>query len=856
MSLKEENAKKIKNAYISGNFTLPIVKIKIFQNGHANLIHRGRVSSQSVFRIFAKDEDELRLIYDNLRIDKISESNVSSTAGEDQLRSDDNAQKTTPSYQIFLCDLEVNKYLKLKKANLNYNMVKDKNLNYFARILSKDALTYGVSFWDRFTNVAARVYVNEGESDPIHIYEGIIIKAISISKEGDKYRLILYNDDTNVFAFIDTSKILKFEFKDPKIQEDFKKILLEKQILEENFPYFSDTNILVDDYYEKDKWIEVRFNEDGLFTISYLRSWAFCWFRYILEINGQDYTLKREINLTNSYYEPLPPIEFEFLTGKRIIAPIVLDNLNPIRTQASVTMKDKPILTISEESEVEIDSDSNIGSGVGTASMKVTFRLTGVPPDQAIKKLRVNKNLTIAEIKRIVRRAYRLNPVLAVQFILRGRVLPDNLVLKKLNFKSSRDIITVMLTQAGGPGLHLRKDDKRLPSSNRAFKYWKSARTGSVSMAQDDTKEEGDDSDFSSNLVDELPDNVDPVKYVMRLEKIMEGKLHGWLHSILKPFEETLIPLESINFKENPIKLIYYVGFFDYVYKTLLFNTNDNYLFQGLFLTYENNELLNESILGESGLHETVLFPIEKYHYVRPFFTRDVVGEPTGEISVKKTTIALKAINEELDDQDYDNLVHLVVPIKFQIMHRIDLVNIHEEDEEIIVAYQNMEEYIFQSIKYFGNVESGNVIDNSLNEGLYSNGDETSEDDQDLLDDQGQNLVFQPLVVEEDELLCSMAVTPDYKFFKIKCPKMRNTRIEFSRMFTRIDHIPINEKLVDYENIKSLIKKLPVKYANSLEEMLNLIKNIKKARTKYKTDKLNELQSEFNKLRLKFAASL
>lgn len=78
------------------------------------------------------------------------------------------------------------------------------------------------------------------------------------------------------------------------------------------------------------------------------------------------------------------------------------------------------------------------------------FRLTGVPPDTAIKLIEVDPNQTIAEIKKTVQREYKLNPILAIQFIFKGKVLPDNLKFAKLGVHPKKDVLTVMATQAGG----------------------------------------------------------------------------------------------------------------------------------------------------------------------------------------------------------------------------------------------------------------------------------------------------------------------------------------------------------------------------------------------------------------------
>jgi hypothetical protein len=75
------------------------------------------------------------------------------------------------------------------------------------------------------------------------------------------------------------------------------------------------------------------------------------------------------------------------------------------------------------------------------------FRLTGVPPDQAIKLIEVDPNQSIAEIKKNVQREYKLNPILAIQFIFKGKVLPDNLKFAKIGIHPKKDVITVMATQ-------------------------------------------------------------------------------------------------------------------------------------------------------------------------------------------------------------------------------------------------------------------------------------------------------------------------------------------------------------------------------------------------------------------------
>lgn len=49
-----------------------------------------------------------------------------------------------------------------------------------------------------------------------------------------------------------------------------------------------------------------------------------------------------------------------------------------------------------------------------------------------------------------LQREYKLNPILAIQFIFKGKVLPDNLKFGGIGIHPQKDVITVMATQAGG----------------------------------------------------------------------------------------------------------------------------------------------------------------------------------------------------------------------------------------------------------------------------------------------------------------------------------------------------------------------------------------------------------------------
>ena len=77
------------------------------------------------------------------------------------------------------------------------------------------------------------------------------------------------------------------------------------------------------------------------------------------------------------------------------------------------------------------------------------FRLTGAPPDQAIKSIQINPDQSIAAIKKKVQREYKLNTILAIQFIFKGKILPENLKFGKIGICPKKDIIIVMSTVSG-----------------------------------------------------------------------------------------------------------------------------------------------------------------------------------------------------------------------------------------------------------------------------------------------------------------------------------------------------------------------------------------------------------------------
>ncbi len=77
-----------------------------------------------------------------------------------------------------------------------------------------------------------------------------------------------------------------------------------------------------------------------------------------------------------------------------------------------------------------------------------------MPPDQAIKLIEVDQNLLINDIKKIIKHQYKLNPILDINFIFKGKVLPEQLRFSKIGIHPKKDVITVMARQQGGAHFH------------------------------------------------------------------------------------------------------------------------------------------------------------------------------------------------------------------------------------------------------------------------------------------------------------------------------------------------------------------------------------------------------------------
>ena len=92
--------------------------------------------------------------------------------------------------------------------------------------------------------------------------------------------------------------------------------------------------------------------------------------------------------------------------------------------------------------------------------------VVGVPPDQAIKLITINIEQGVEDIKKTIKRVYKLNPIFAIQLIFKGKLLPENKNLRKIVIHPEKDTITIMNLMGGGSNQEMKckvlSDDLKL----------------------------------------------------------------------------------------------------------------------------------------------------------------------------------------------------------------------------------------------------------------------------------------------------------------------------------------------------------------------------------------------------------
>jgi len=81
--------------------------------------------------------------------------------------------------------------------------------------------------------------------------------------------------------------------------------------------------------------------------------------------------------------------------------------------------------------------------------MQITFRLSGAPLEKAVKTLEFNHMMNVLNVKAIVKDEYKLNPILELQLLWRGKVLPEHVRINDIPYKKD-EVMIIFATQSGG----------------------------------------------------------------------------------------------------------------------------------------------------------------------------------------------------------------------------------------------------------------------------------------------------------------------------------------------------------------------------------------------------------------------
>ena len=93
-----------------------------------------------------------------------------------------------------------------------------------------------------------------------------------------------------------------------------------------------------------------------------------------------------------------------------------------------------------------------------TRKSQLRFRLAGAPSGEAIKLISIDLNLSILEIKMVVKKEYNLNPIVRLQFICKGIIFSDKLKFNNIRsgINPNKDVILVMGTQTGAGKIEMK----------------------------------------------------------------------------------------------------------------------------------------------------------------------------------------------------------------------------------------------------------------------------------------------------------------------------------------------------------------------------------------------------------------
>ena len=91
--------------------------------------------------------------------------------------------------------------------------------------------------------------------------------------------------------------------------------------------------------------------------------------------------------------------------------------------------------------------NSNILNTSPTA--KLMFRCTGLPPENSVKTISISQSQNFFQIKKIIKEAFGINPLMVIQLLHNGKFIPDNIMVYESSIFSLKDEIIVMAVMNG-----------------------------------------------------------------------------------------------------------------------------------------------------------------------------------------------------------------------------------------------------------------------------------------------------------------------------------------------------------------------------------------------------------------------
>jgi hypothetical protein len=90
------------------------------------------------------------------------------------------------------------------------------------------------------------------------------------------------------------------------------------------------------------------------------------------------------------------------------------------------------------------------------------FRLAGVSPQEAVKIVNLDVNQNVADVKKKVREAYKLDPEIGIHLTFKGKVLQDNVKLPNLGISPQKDVLTIIMFHLNAEIESFKVDAQRL----------------------------------------------------------------------------------------------------------------------------------------------------------------------------------------------------------------------------------------------------------------------------------------------------------------------------------------------------------------------------------------------------------